>query len=373
MKKRKAIGFGTTAGGKGNPKSQQETDILKRSVAGKTDKAPRAGKRMPLKILWTILALASFWWFSSRSGETTVFRNIVSTLLGWQMDIVLELLGAVAAILIGITFVFLKSQVMTVPRMKLLTDSAAWTSTPPPRDALEKELQVLGFRFFGDFDAAMSAETSIRVRAYADPDRLHGAILMDGKSRGERATVLEFSTKFHPAGSIITNNSPYPMISSYPLDKCVIRMPWKRIAADVLKLHRSLCRTAQEEKFTAEPFSTFTFAEEVIQNTRKDLEYQVKTGRYRKVGEDQYRLSLWGIVIAVPRLWLNMAYPFLFSWYRPPAGFFCWRFRRRLKKLKLQTEKNSALTKSDAKDNETPEHTSKAISAEERKAPSVKM
>jgi hypothetical protein len=68
-----------------------------------------------------------------------------------------------------------------------------------------------------------------------------------------------------------------------------------------------------------------------------------------------------------------MAYPFLFSWYRPPAGFFCWRFRRRLKKLKLQTEKNSALTKSDAKDNETPEHTSKAISAEERKAPSVKM
>lgn len=355
-----------------NQKSNAEIEELKRSVVGGMDKASRVGKGTLIKILWMTLAFAVFWWLSS-GGETTMFRKVVAVLFGWQMDVVLELLGAVAIILLGITVVFLSAQVMTIPLMKPLTDPAAWTPIPAPRDTLEAELQMLGFRFIGDFDATMYTATSMRVRAYTDPDRLHGAILMDGKSGSERATILEFSTRLHPSGSIVTNTSPYPVIWSYPLDKCVVRVPWKRAAAKVLELHQALCHTAQKEKFIAETFSVVTFAEEVIKATREDMEYQVEAGRYRKIGQDQYRPTLLGIVIAVPRLWLNMTYSFMFSWYRPPAFFFCWRLRRRLRRFKLQTEKNSEPPELDAKDDETQEPASKPISAKEREAPTVKI
>src|SRR3989339_123991 len=121
------------------------------------DMAPRVGKGILRKILWMILAFAAFWWCSSGGGETTMSRKVVAALFGWQMDVVLKLLGAAAVILLCITVVFLTSQVMTVPHMKPLTDPAVWTPPPHPRDILEEELQLLGFRFIGDFDAAMSA------------------------------------------------------------------------------------------------------------------------------------------------------------------------------------------------------------------------
>ncbi len=358
--------------GKGKPKSQPETDVLKRSLVGEMENDSRTRKGTLRKILWMALALAVFWWLGS-GGETTLFRKGVAVLFGWQIDVVLELLGAVAAILLGISVVALAAQVMTVPRMTPLTDPADWTPTPAPRDALEAELQVLGFRFIGDFDARMFAATSTRIRAYNDPNRLHGAIFMDGQSGSERVTILEFSTRLHPSGCIITNTSQYPSIASYPPDKSVIRAPWKRTAAKVFELHQALCRAAAEEEFTAEPFSVVTFAEEVIKATRKDMEYQVEAGRYRKVAEDQYRQTLLGIVIAVPRLWLNMTYSFLFSWYRPPTSFLCWRLRRRLRKLKVQMKKDNEDSESDAGDNDMPEPASKPISAKEHEAPSVKM
>ncbi|MBA4386682.1 MAG: hypothetical protein C0404_01805 [Verrucomicrobia bacterium] len=359
--------------GKGGTKARQEADLPEGPVVGEKGRSPQGRKGPLLKILWTALGIAVFCWLSCTGGETTVFRKIVAALFGWQMDVVLEVLGAVGAILLGITVVFLSVQVMTVPRMKPLNDPAERTPTPHPRDALEAELQVLGFRFIGDFDAAMFAATSMRIRAYTDADRLQGAILMDGRSGSERATILEFSTRLHPSGSVVTNTSPYPQIWSYQLDKCVTRVPWKKTAAEVLELHQALCRAAGEEKFTAEPFSAVTFADDVIKETRKDLEYQVEAGRYRRVGEDRYRQSLWGVVAAVPRLWLKMTYSFLFSWYRPPAGFFCWRVRRRLRKFKLQTEEKNKPTQSDAKDGETSEPAPKPISAKERAAPKLKM
>ncbi len=354
-------------------KDDRETvdKILKRPGAGQTGKEPPAGKGTLRSILWIILAFCVFWWLNSTGGETTTFRKIVSVLFGLKMQVVLTMLGAVGMILLCITVVSMAAQVMTVPRMTPLTDPSARALAPAPRDTAEGELQGLGFRFIGDFDADMSATASIRVRAYADPDRICGAVLMDGKTGNERVTILEFSTRLHPSGSIMTNNSPHPQISSYPLDKCVFRVPWKKTAEKVLELHQALCRAAREEKFVAEPFSVETFADDAIKATRKDMEYQVETGRYTKVGEDQYRQSLLGVVIAVPRLWLNMTYSFLFSWYRPPTGFLCRRLRRRLRKFTLQIKEKNEPGDSAGDDDETPG--SPPISAKEREAVSVKM
>lgn len=336
------------------------------------ESTPRAGNRIFRKIILIILAGAAFWYFRSGGNETTMFGKFVAMLLGWQIDVVLEVLGAVFMILLGITLVAMSAQVMTVPRMKPLTDPAVLTS-PHPRDTLEAELQRMGFRFIGDFDAAMSATTSMRIRAYTDPERLHGAVLMDVKSGSEHATILEFSARLYPLGSIVTNNSPYPGISSYPPDKYVIRVPWKKTATKIMELHQELCRTAREEKFTEEPVSVVNFAAEVIKATRKDMEYQIETGRYIKIGEDQYRLSKKGILIAVPLLWLNMTYSFLFSWYRPSTSFFCWRLRRRLQELKLQIEEKNKPAESDEMDDETQESVAPAISAKEREAPTINL
>lgn len=328
-----------------------------------------------VKIIVSVLALAVFWYFGSSGSETSWFRKVFLFVMGWQMDVVLEILGVIGAILLGITVVLMKAQVMTVPLMKPLTELSVCPSNPKPRDNLESELQDFGFRFIGDFDAAMSAETSMRIRAYSDPDRLVWAILMDGKSGGEHVTILEFCTRLLPSGSITTNISPYPTISSYPLDKCVVRVPWKKTASKVLELHKVFCRIAGEEGFAAESTFKLNFADEVINSTRKDQEYQVETGRCIKVADDKYRMSLKGVAIAVPRLWLNMTYSFLFSWYRPPERFFCWRIRHRLRLFRFQAEKakEEAAALADLETDEPSQTHAKHISAKEREAPKIKM
>lgn len=349
------------------------SDKLKGSVAADKDKQSPIGKGLLRKAFWLTLAIAVFWWLGS-GGETTPFRKAVAILFGWQMDVVLAVLGAVVMILAGITVVFMTAQVMTVPRMKPLTDQSVIPApAPAPRDGLEAEVQGLGFRYIGDFDADMCATSSMRIRAYVAPDMMHAAIIMDGKTGPEQVTILEFSSKFQPLGSVATNTSPYPRISSYPPEKFCVRAPWKKTAAKVFELHQALCRVAGEEKFALEAWTATAFAEEVITATRKDMEYQVLAGRYRKVGEDQYRMSLLGVVIAVPRLWLNMTYSFLFSWYRPPAGFFCRRLRRRLQMVRLEMKKKSGAPQSDDGDDDTPESAGKPISEREREAVSVKL
>ena len=331
------------------------------------------------KILFTVLVFAMFWWFGSSGGETSFLRKVFAVVMGWQMDVVLEVLGVVGAIVLGITVVLMKAQTMTVPLMKPLTDPNAWTPTPRPRDDLESELQMLGFRFIGDFDAAMSSTTSMLIRAYSDPDRLVGAVLMDGKTGSVKVTILEFSTKLPSSGSIVTNTSPFPSISSYPLYKYVVRVPWKKNAVKVLDLHQALCRAAEAEGFAAETMPVANFADEVIKATRKDQEYQVETGRYIKVRDDKYRMSPKGVAIAVPRLWLNMTYSFLFSWYRPPEGFLCWCIRRRLRRYTREIEEKAkeaaeaAATAAEQESDETNQPAPPSIKAKEREAPKVKM
>lgn len=323
-----------------------------------------------LKMLLTVITLAAFWWFGSSGGESSWFHKVFAAVMSWQLDIILEILGVIGAILLGITVVFMKAQVMTVPLMKPLTDPDSWTPVPKARDSIESELQELGFRFIGDFDAAMSSDTSMRIRAYSDPDRLVWAILMDGKSGSEKVTILEFSTKLLPAGSIVTNTSPYPVISSYPLEKCVVRVPWKK-TAKVFELHKALYDTAVEEGFAADAMPGRNFADEVIKATRKDQEYQVETGRSIKVADDKYRMSLKGVAIAVPRLWLNMTYSFLFSWFKPSDGYFKSRIRRRLSRfMRLAEEAAAAAAEKENGDDAPP---AVPLSSRQREAPKIKL
>ena len=261
---------------------------------------------------------------------------IVFLLLGsWSTPI--AILWEAAVIVLVITIVFVSSKPLTVPIVTPLTDQSGSTQAPEPRDMMEAQVQELGFLYMGDFDVGLIAQASARIRAYISQDHLCEAILIDITFGQNRKTILEFCSRLYPSGSITTTNDSNPSIISYQPDKMKVNVPWKRTAADIYELHRSLCLTAQDETFTPAVLQPADFAESLRNDTLKDYEYQVKSHRLRRVAEGQYRLTLLESIIAAPLLWYQMAYGRLFPWYTPPDSFFCRKLRRRLRRFKRKT------------------------------------
>ena len=261
---------------------------------------------------------------------------IVFLLLGsWSTPI--AILWEAAVIVLVITIVFTSSKRITVPVVTPLKNGDDPAQKPEARDSLEAQLQEFGFLYIGDFDIKMTARTSARIRAYISQDRLCEAILIDIASGQNMKTILEFGTRLYPSGSITTTNDSNPSIISYQPDKMKVNVPWKRTAADIYELHRSLCLTAQDETFTPAVLQPADFAESLRNDTLKDYEYQVKSHRLRRVAEGQYRLTLLESIIAAPLLWYQMAYGRLFPWYTPPDSFFYRKLRRRLRRFKRKT------------------------------------
>jgi acetyl esterase/lipase len=268
------------------------------------------------------------------SGIAGVALSAVVFLLLGSWSTPIAILWEAVVIVLVITVVFASSKRITVPTVTPLSDQSSSAQAPVPRDSLEAQVQELGFIYLGDFDVTMVAQTSARIRAYVNADSLCAAILIDITSGNSKKTVLEFCTRLHPSGSITTTNDSNPSIISYQPDKMKVNVPWKRTAADIYELHRSLCLTAQDEKFTPAVFQPADFAESLRNDTLKDYEYQVKSHRLRRVAEGQYRLTLLEAIIAAPLLWYQMTYGRLFFWYKLPDGFFSRKLRRRLSRFK---------------------------------------
>lgn len=242
------------------------------------------------------------------------------------------ILPEVIFILFAITVVFLTSTRSRVPTVSRI-DSP--TSQPPvPAGAFERQLQGRDFRFAGEYDATMTARTPTRLRIYQAPDDLCTACLIEIKMATDRVQILECHTDLSPAGSITTSTSSHPRIFAYPPGKVLAKVPWKRTVAEVLELHSALCSAAQMEGFKPQYLPRSNFADLIQQDTRLDLDYQVKHKLVKKLDPDQYKLTLLGCLVATPLVWFNMTYGFLFSWYRPGNETFCRRLRRRLKRAK---------------------------------------
>jgi hypothetical protein len=285
---------------------------------------PDSGPGIFSTIAWSLVAVFVFWFLGKWGTPLTV-------------------LGEILLLLFLVSVVMLLSQTLTVPSMKVLVDGAVSPQKPQPRDPLEAEIQALDFHYIGDFDPAMCPGKSDRIRAYVDADRTCGAAFMDIQTgRNTMSTVLEFSTSLHPSGSINTNNSRFPGLFAYRLDKMVAHAPWKTSASGLLKLHRLLCQVAQDEKFTPEAVQPGQFAQKVTQASLNDFEYQVGLGRYKKAAEGQYRTTLLGMLITVPVLWYLEVYGHLLFWFRLPDAFFCRKLSRRLRQLKAQSQKSDS-------------------------------
>jgi|GEM_PF-2483971 len=292
--------------------------------------APPSPRRPFLwNIFWIVLGVAIVSWV----GPTTLLGKLMALLTSWKWTLVFQIVGVVLAIALGITAVLLSAAVYAVPSVTLVGAAKPGGRSPAPRDTLESQLQSMGFRHLGDYDVTMTAQVPGTIRAYVDPDLMCVAGLVDMKGV-QRVTVLSFNTVLQPAdetapeikpqetedrvppGELVTSTNPYvPMFPHRPevLDN---RVPWKRSAQEVFALHQELCRIAREEKFWAKTAHASEFAENVRNSVRRDCEYYVSQGRYRKTEEDQYRLTTLGTVLGVPIVWLQMTYDFLFSWIR---------------------------------------------------------
>jgi len=240
-----------------------------------------------------------------------------------------------ALILVGITAVYVSFMRSTVPQVMPIAVPTRAALPAVPRDRLEKELQALGFHFVGDYDVSMMSDITTRLRAYLSHDRLCAAGLIDLKTTGQAVTALEFHTQLYPSGNITTSTSSHPRIFSYPPDKMLAQVPWKKTAAEVFELHQMLCETAACEKFTPAKIDSDGLADAIRTDTRRDLDYQVRNGRFKKIAPDQYRLTLFGAIIAVPIVWFHMCYKGLFFWYKPSNRIFLRRLQRRLQRFRL--------------------------------------
>ena len=245
--------------------------------------------------------------------------------MGW--DIIIEILFVLAII----TFVLTRSRTMHMPKVKPLSDSLPGTM-PAARDGKERELQAMEFRYAGDYDVSVIPGMSTTLRAYISPDGFHCASFIDVVRREEKTSILEFSSGLEPSGSITTSLSSFQRIFAHPPDKLLVQVPWMNTSGEVFQLHDALCQAALKEGYRYKDVTRLKLPELIRANSRAEMEYQVQRGRYRRVGEDRYRMTFLGAVIAVPLVWYNMCYGFLFRWYHPGKTICCWRLRRGLRR-----------------------------------------
>jgi hypothetical protein len=147
------------------------------------------------------------------------------------------------------------------------------------------------------------------------------------RSTTQSVSVVEFSTEFRPEANVTTNNSSQPGIFRYPPTKTVTRAPWKRSVRSLYELHKSLYAVAVSHRLEPVDLRQRDFAELVRDGARRDNEYQVAAGHMRRVNQNTYALTLKGVILAVPVIWLNMAHGLLSSFRRSDDSL-----RQRLRK-----------------------------------------
>jgi len=247
----------------------------------------------------------------------------------WFKEIVLGHLWVEAVVLVFvICVIFLKAAVQRVIRLRPLRMPVSPADQPAPRSMAEQEMQLLDFRWLGDFDASASDDVKMVVRAYVSADRFHLAVFAVAESGEESNSMIEFSTSFKPHGNLCTNNSTQASVYVYPVDKLIIKAPWKKSVRELHELHLAMCDVVAECGFQAAAVSAEGFSEALAMESRRDFEAQVGHGLLRQVGEDSYCMTVKGAVLMTSKVWWRMAYGFLFGWIRPSDASLLKRARK---------------------------------------------
>jgi hypothetical protein len=179
---------------------------------------------------------------------------------------------------------------------------------PVTRSFAEEELQHLGYRWLGDYDASSVQGVVMLVRAYLSSDAHHVALWVNSQAGDERNQILEFSTTLSPSGNITTNNSSQAGAFVYPPDKFMAKVPWKKSVAELVQLHLALCETAAECGFAPVAMSAAGFLESVEAESRREMELQVAHGRMKSVSDECYQITLKGAILITPRVWARMLF-----------------------------------------------------------------
>ena len=321
--------------GRGDPQPEKQKPSDENSIGSGTQ--PEAGSLSGM--LWILVIGVMCWWLGlGRSdgqgdSEPGLLQMLLGVFTGGWVNVVIGVLWKVLLVLAGITAVYFSRKISVVPAVTPISDQGTSVPAPEPRDVLERQLQTMGFHYLGDYNVTSISSLPSRIRAYCDADRHTAAVLLDMTMDKQTTTVLQFGTRLHPYGNIVTSNGSLPSIYAHPPGSMQARVPWKKTAAEVFSLHQLLCRTAREEHFEAETVHSAAFAEIISKGERRECEYQVQIGRLKQIAVDKYRQTLLGIMIAVPLIWWQMIYGPMFSWFKIPDGFFCWKLRRTLGRL----------------------------------------
>ncbi|MBN2311792.1 MAG: hypothetical protein JXR94_22625 [Candidatus Hydrogenedentes bacterium] len=185
-----------------------------------------------------------------------------------------------------------------------------------PRDAAEEALVELGFAYAGGFSVFMTEEVSCACRAFLLPGTSHTVILSYMQSKGQQLSYAEFNTEFVPKRCVSTFNAGTPGAFGSLETTFAVRVPWHKDLRALFALHKRLCDLAEANAFRPAPIGPGDIPARLVSGTREVLEYQVQRARLKRIDEDTYRHTLLGALLAVPLVWLNMAYGILFLWYR---------------------------------------------------------
>jgi len=231
--------------------------------------------------------------------------------MGWVVDL---LWLDVVIILMAITAVWLAKMTLTMPQQ---VDDADLRPGPfSGQDIYHDKLIELGFRYVTDFRLWLTAaQTNTRgvMRAYvsADGQHLAAVIFLQGASAGS----VEFCTDFTPCASLLTTTVRQPTLVPRKPTSVKIIATWKRQNPETLwKLHLAACRQAQIERFT--PVTSLDPAGQIANDFRNEMDRGVRLGRLKKRSDETFQLTLGTVMAMVPMIWLQLAYGFLFFWYR---------------------------------------------------------
>ncbi|MBI4025187.1 MAG: hypothetical protein HY360_09415 [Verrucomicrobia bacterium] len=112
--------------------------------------------------------------------------------------------------------------------------------------------------------------------------------------------MIVISTRLSPQASIETSNRHVPNIFFWRPQRVSIRAPWKKTVADFVRLHRELCRAANQYGYRAVPESQAEFSDRFAGDIKEFYEDQVDVGRMKMIGTGEYQCTFKWALIAVP-------------------------------------------------------------------------
>jgi hypothetical protein len=162
-----------------------------------------------------------------------------------------------------------------------------------------------------------SPKEDVKVFAnfYSSPDYLHHAILAELESSAEVFYFIEFCSCLYPAGSICTNNIPYPNALETRPDKVMVKLPSKSLF-ELYAIHKELCKKAESKLMTFKKQGPEHLEKFVYDGFRKDYEYQVQRKRFKRNKDGSYSFTFLGAILAVPLQVIHFLYGHLTKYYR---------------------------------------------------------